>query len=70
MLGFHTFSGRYTSQVSSILEYFPCQVVVRMVSRWCNMFIKNKVQEQGYWAQDSLRSRLVLEEKMRKRWPY
>ena len=30
------------------------KVVVRMVSRWCNMFIKNKVMEQGELKKDDV----------------
>lgn len=30
------------------------KVVVRMVSRWCNMFIKSKVQEQGELKKDDV----------------
>jgi len=30
------------------------KVLVRMVSRWCNMFIKNKIQEQGELSKDDI----------------
>lgn len=30
------------------------KVMVRMVSRWCNMFIKNKIQDQGELSKDDI----------------